>query len=233
MLICPSLGGLKENSLGAAGAAVSLAAKALGWLDESGPVSRLDRYSKAVEWSPIAVGPNLTSEWESSSGGRTPTARHGRWKSLSTSTSSGSRQQNKSYHNDDGYCVTSSHTNLSVPDLQQSWNLYSLALLALKIRSIFTVSCGSSVPKPSFGCTSIYCMRWEMAKNKVWKFTVILRHPPFNHPILEYEELIPIIIAAGWFFCFNGQKSLEMTHHPPVTQGRLCTALCCFTSVVV
>lgn len=85
MLICPSLGGLKENSLGAA---ASFAAKALGWLEESGPVSRLDRYSKAVEWSPIAVGPNLTREWESSSGGRTPTARHGRWKSLSASTSS-------------------------------------------------------------------------------------------------------------------------------------------------
>lgn len=81
-LIAPSLGGLKENSLGAAAGAVPLVAKALGWLDESGPVSRLDRYSKAVEWSPIAVGPNLTMEWESSSGGRAPTARHGRWKSL-------------------------------------------------------------------------------------------------------------------------------------------------------
>lgn len=201
MLICPSLGGLKENSLGAAGAAVSLAAKALGWLDEFGSVSRLDRYSKAVEWSPIAVGPNFTNEWESSSGGRTPTARHGRWKSLSTNTSSGGpRQQNKTNHNDHGYRKTSSHANLSVPDLQQSWNLYSLALLALKIRSIFTVSRGSSVPKPSLGCTSIYCRRWEMAKNKVWKFTVILQHPPFKQPILEYEELIPIMIAAGLFF---------------------------------
>lgn len=200
MLIAPSLGGLKENSLGAAGAvaAASLAAEALGWLDGSEPVSRLDRYSKAVEWSPIAVGPNLTREWESSSGGRTPTARHGRWKSLSRS---GDLRQQTNPEND-GYCTTSSHANLSIPDLQQSWNLYSLAFLALKIRSSFIVSCGSSVPKPSLGCTSIYCTRWEMANKEVWNFTLILQHPPSTIPyFFELDELISGTFAA-WFVLF-------------------------------
>jgi len=47
--------------------------------------------------------------------------------------------------------------NLFIPDLQLSWNWYSLAVLALKIRSISRVSCGSREPKPSLGWTSINC----------------------------------------------------------------------------
>lgn len=67
--------------------------------------------------------------------------------------------------------------NLLIPDLQLSWKLYSLALVALKIRSISRVSCGSRVPKPSLGWTSINCSVREDKQHKLLDFPIYSCYP--------------------------------------------------------
>lgn len=84
MLMSESLGGRKENSLGATRVMASLVSVLIGCLDWLWLVSRLIRKMMVVEWSPTAVAPNWTRECESSNGGRTTTARQVRWKSLMT-----------------------------------------------------------------------------------------------------------------------------------------------------
>ena len=84
MLMSESLGGRKENSLGATRVMASLVCGSIGCLDWLWLVSRLIREIMVVEWSPTAVAPNWTREWESSNGGLTTTAWHDRWKSLMT-----------------------------------------------------------------------------------------------------------------------------------------------------
>lgn len=82
MLMSECLGGQKENILAAAGVLASLVPGDLACLDWLWLVWRLVRYSTAVEWSPMAVAPNWTRERESIKGGRTPTARQDKVKSL-------------------------------------------------------------------------------------------------------------------------------------------------------
>lgn len=70
MLISPSLGRAKENSLGGTG---GIPAFITSWLV---------RKTTVLEQSVTAVSLNRTREWESSKGGRTPDPRHGSRKSL-------------------------------------------------------------------------------------------------------------------------------------------------------
>lgn len=206
MLISESLGGVKENSLGATRAMASLATEGIGCWDWFGLISWLIRWSIAVEWSPTAVAPNWTREWESSKGGRTPTARQDRGKSLMTRNKKlfrsilihmGFNKWNHIHyirHDDTDSIIKSGiywsypgiwhliyiqrlKINLLIPDLQLSWKLYSLALVALKIRSISRVSCGSRVPKPSLGWTSINCSMREGKQHKLLDFPIYSCYP--------------------------------------------------------
>lgn len=61
--------------------------------------------------------------------------------------------------------------NLFIPDLHLSWNLNSLALLALKIRSMSMDSWGSRVPKPSLGWTSTNCGGEQAKHNTITQTT--------------------------------------------------------------
>lgn len=84
MLMSESSGGVKQNNLGPSTVTVSSAsavAVGLNWLLSAW---RLVRWSVAVDLSPTAVALNWTRQWESSSGGRRPTARQDSRNSLMT-----------------------------------------------------------------------------------------------------------------------------------------------------